>query len=181
MKFEVTYVTNADYFKTYENAMQNPHVKGLSQTDKGHIFITLKNFSVKIELSPLGTLVLFCGSEEEKEKVFPILKQILAPLDEQLKIQPLNVNVWNVPYSMNDKFSLPWCDENYSYKPYKTPWYWDEIDKEIAELQLRILNRKMQMSSDFDENAEVWGSPFILFSRQKRIYSCPYPKISDKC
>lgn len=161
MKFQNTYQTNADYYSSYEKLLQSPLIAKLSQSKKGHIIFQFKNTEHFVHLFAHGKLLILWSSEEEKERCYSLLPQVLVTNDgSPVDLKPLTSTVYSIPYQTK-KFTLAWCREKVSYVRKVGLWglidNWQERKaREKAEKILSISARGCALIEEAEMNEDEW-------------------------
>lgn len=117
MKFQTVYETNADHLKTLEKLRTHPSVGMVDRSSKGHLCFKFKDSNYPVELvESTGRLHVTWENKEEKERLYPLLKQVLATRSgEPLEIHPEHTTVYRIPYPPPRGFQLSYCSESIQY------------------------------------------------------------------
>jgi hypothetical protein len=95
-KLQITYKTNAYYRKSREKLLMHPFVV-CGESTKGHLYFHFKGFKSQMQLTKKHLIVMWV--EQEKEKLYPLLKQLLVTEDDQpAEIIPKSKNIYSIPY-----------------------------------------------------------------------------------
>ena len=125
MKFQTIYKTDADYYETWEKARKSQFVSMVDCSSKGHLCFKLRDSKHVAELTRDGKLIIVWESEEEKKKLFSLLKQVLATKDGRpADIRPLSTTIYNIPYPPPMNFQISYCsDWIYYFGISSCEWY----------------------------------------------------------
>lgn len=136
MSWQTTYRTNADYFESYEKLRHDRRIEGPHESPKGHVCFSFTDSDLIVELVATGKLIIYWHNEKEKEKYYPLLKEVLATIDgSPVKIHPLHASVCRIPYnSPPPTLNFAWCRRGFRYVLVKEPMIVTFITVAIASI-----------------------------------------------
>lgn len=92
------------------------------------VLFRLRGGEHSIELTPDGRLIVTWVSEEEKERLYSLLKTVLATEDGRpLEIRPLHTTMYRIPYPPPRGFTVPFCSDWIYYMGTSAREWWTAV------------------------------------------------------
>jgi len=163
-KKQIILQTNIDYTSTYEKAYLSPYTKSITDTEKGHIILLLRDLEVNILIAPTGKVQITYSKYEELDKALRILfKEVFVPKDgEKLKIEVCEGN-WYNPFAHFVVNPREWREQLKNlYSKGELGEFLDEL-LGIAIMDARDL--KQDIESDKEWLERILNRYFILYKK----------------
>lgn len=125
MKFQTIYRTDADYSKTWEKIRIHPLTSMVETSEKGHLNFKFRNSNSIVQLTATGHIIITWENEEEKNNLFPLLKDVLVTKEGlHAKIEPIHTTIYRIPYPLPRGFTISYCsDWTYYFGIHSHEWH----------------------------------------------------------